>query len=306
MQCSFGWDVTPAYPSSGIYKPIFLEAFDAAAIRYIKFVSRQGHKGWSVTITTILDSPGDFKGTLKVTLRNTTHILIDKAFQVNPNMIQAADSGVAVTVEEALPLSAVAMWWPNGMDSNKRALYDLTVSARAPKSSGESTKKTVRVGFRMISVLQPSIKEVVGDPEAEGAGFHFRVNGQAVFIKGASLAPVHMLPEKATKQMVDKLLDFAASSHMNMIRVWGQGMYESDYLYAKADELGIMIWQDFSFGNSMYPATVSFLQNVEKEALHQVRRLQHHASLAMLCGNNENEVYTQLFCLTLTLMTGLE
>ncbi len=77
---------------------------------------------------------------------------------------------------------------------------------------------------------------------------------------------------------------------MNMLRVWGQGMYESDYLYSRADELGLLMWQDFAFGNSMYPATPQFLQNVQKEAIHQARRLQHHASLALFCGNNENEV----------------
>ena len=107
--------------------------------------------------------------------------------------------------------------------------------------------------------------------------------------------------------MVDDLLESAKTAHMNMIRIWGGGMYESDYLYDRADEMGIMIWQDFMFAcrytyykriifknwpqiciSSMYPATSAFKQKVEKELLYQIRRLQHHASLAVFAGNNEN------------------
>ncbi len=75
------------------------------------------------------------------------------------------------------------------------------------------------------------------------------MNGERFFAKGGNLAPLHSLPERATKAMVDELLDFATSAHMNVLRVWGQGLYQSDYLYARADEVGLLVWQDFAFGN---------------------------------------------------------
>jgi len=136
------------------------------------------------------------------------------------------------------------------------------------------------------------------------------VNDAPIFVKGANLAALDAVPERATVEKVRKLLTFAAEANMNMLRVWGQGDYAPDYLLELADRLGILIWQDFQFGNrqekesdelkshlrfySMYPATDTFLAGVKKEALHQVRRMQHHASLALLCGNNENEAIDAL------------
>ena len=136
-------------------------------------------------------------------------------------------------------------------------LYDLRVSLFGPAGSRSDSNdpistKTIRVGFRTVQLLQPRLRELLGEAASEGgagSAFHFRVNGANVFAKGANLAPLHILPERSTKRMVDDLLNFAKSSHMNLLRVWGQGMYESDYLYAKADQLGIMVWQDFAFGN---------------------------------------------------------
>lgn len=90
------------------------------------------------------------------------------------------------------------------------------------------------------------VEETLG--RGNGSTFWFRVNGRRVFLRGANLAPIHILPERVSREMVDELLDFAQSSNMNVLRVWGGGVYESDYFYSRVDELGILVWQDFMFG----------------------------------------------------------
>lgn len=109
-------------------------------------------------------------------------------------------------------------------------------------------------------------------------------------MKGSNWIPTHVLPERANDaRTVDALLRAAAGAHMNMLRVWGGGLYESDEFYALADELGILIWQDMMFACAMYPATADYLAGVATEVRQNVRRLQSHASIAVWAGNNENE-----------------
>lgn len=126
--------------------------------------------------------------------------------------------------------------------------------------------------------------------EANGHTFFFRINGQPVFMKGSNWIPSHILPERANDAAtIDGLLRSAADAHMNMLRVWGGGLYESDEFYARADELGILIWQDMMFACAMYPDDGPFLGSVAVEVAQNVRRLQSHASIAVWAGNNENE-----------------
>lgn len=109
-------------------------------------------------------------------------------------------------------------------------------------------------------------------------------------MKGSNWIPSHILPERANDAAtVNGLLQSAADAHMNMLRVWGGGLYESDEFYSRADQLGILIWQDMMFACAMYPDDESFLRSVEQEVAQNVRRLQSHASIAVWAGNNENE-----------------
>ena len=162
------------------------------------------------------------------------------------------------------------LWWPNG--SGDQHLYELRIQC------GDHIE-TRKIGLRQI--------ELVVDKDEVGARFAFRVNGKEIFCRGANWIPADALPSRATPELTRKLLQAAVDSNMNMIRVWGGGYYEQDWFYDLCDELGLMVWQDFQFSCNLYPANKSFLSDVRGEVYEQVGRLQHHACIALWCGDNE-------------------
>jgi beta-mannosidase len=185
--------------------------------------------------------------------------------------------------------SFVALWWPN--ESGSQTLYGLKVRWEDSKLNELSfhqrdfliASKTINIGFRTIEIVQKKMDE--------GLSFYFKVNGRPIFMKGSNWIPSHILPEKSfDEEKVRELLGAARDAHMNMLRVWGGGVYESDYFYSIADEYGILIWQDMMFACAMYPADDSFLNSVRLETKQNVRRLQYHPSIALFATNNENEV----------------
>lgn len=185
--------------------------------------------------------------------------------------------------------SSVERWWPNGYGS--QTLYGLQIKwedARINDSNGRdrsfySATKTINIGFRTIELMQ--------DKMSNGFSFYFKVNDVPIFMKGSNWIPSHILPEKSAKSdKVKELLEATRDANMNMLRVWGGGVYESNYFYSLADEFGILIWQDLMFACAMYPSDEDFLDSVRLEVKLQVRRIQHHPSIAIFATNNENEV----------------
>ena len=171
---------------------------------------------------------------------------------------------------ETFEITKPNLWWPAG--SGKQHLYDLAVVTRT-----ETIRR--RVGLRHV--------ELITTPDAVGARFAFRVNGCEIFCRGANWIPADALPSAATPELTAKLLRAAVAANMNMVRVWGGGFYEQDFFYDLCDELGIMVWQDFMFACCLYPTTPQFLNEVRAEVDYQVRRLAHHASVVLWCGDNE-------------------
>lgn len=140
----------------------------------------------------------------------------------------------------------------------------------------------MKIGFRTVELVQ--------EPLSKGLSFYFKVNGIPIFAKGSNWIPSSVFPENsANKKTVLHLLKSSKEVHMNMLRVWGGGVYESDLFYNLADEYGIMIWQDFMFACSMYPTSRSFLENVKEEVRQNMQRLKHHPSIVLWAANNENE-----------------
>jgi len=138
------------------------------------------------------------------------------------------------------------------------------------------------VGFRTV--------ELVEEPLEKGLSFYFRVNGVPIFAKGSNFIPASIFPElSAEEDTIRHLLLSAKEAHMNMLRIWGGGVYESELFYDLADEYGIMIWQDFMFACAMYPTSWDFLENVQQEIVQNVMRLKNHPSIVLWAGNNENE-----------------
>lgn len=142
--------------------------------------------------------------------------------------------------------------------------------------------KRIRIGFRTL--------ELVEEPLKKGLSFYFRVNGVPIFAKGSNFIPASIFPELgAKKDTIRHLLLSAKETHMNMLRIWGGGIYESKLFYDLADEYGIMLWQDFMFACAMYPTSDLFMKSVKEEILQNVIRLKNHPSIVLWAGNNENE-----------------
>ncbi|MDE3187477.1 MAG: glycoside hydrolase family 2 protein, partial [Acidobacteriota bacterium] len=170
------------------------------------------------------------------------------------------------------------LWYPAGYGD--QPLYDFTAQAGA--GSAVSDERKTRTGLRSI-VLRREL-------DKWGRSFEFIVNGIPVFAKGADVIPFDSFPNRVTTANYRRILESARDANMNMIRHWGGGYYETDEFYQICDELGIMVWQDFMFGNDWQPGTYAFKQNIEAEAEDQVRRLRNHPSIVLWCGNNETEV----------------
>lgn len=144
----------------------------------------------------------------------------------------------------------VRQWWPNGYGDQK--LYNLSTKYA---SGVETSTKTRKIGFRTIELIQ--------DPLPNGLSFYFKVNNVPIFAKGSNEIPLDILPERGQNpQTITRILKSAQDVNMNMLRVWGGGVYESDFFYDKADELGILIWQDFMFACALYPVDSEFLRLV--------------------------------------------
>lgn len=173
-------------------------------------------------------------------------------------------------------------WFPNGLGD--QVLYNLKVTVTYKT---ETVSKSQRIGFRTIELSQEELKAPKADHNINA--YYFKVNGLPIWTKGANWIPAHVLYEAISYEYLYDLLFAAKQANMNMIRVWGGGFYENDRFYEIADELGLLIYQDMMFASSLYPADDNFMASVTTEVRQQVRRLQHHPSIAVWAGNNENE-----------------
>lgn len=173
-------------------------------------------------------------------------------------------------ISHRLTIAEPQLWWPAGQ--GEQPLYELTTSV-----DGEVTIR--RVGLRTL--------RVVCDDDEVGTSFKVRVNGRDIFMKGANWIPADALPSRITPETMRPLLESAVAANMNMLRVWGGGQYEPDYFYEMCDELGLLVWHDLMFACMPYPSHREFLDSVRTEVTQQVRRLSHHASIALWCGDNE-------------------
>lgn len=198
---------------------------------------------------------------------------------VASHTIDLDENGVdgAVTVVQPgeilidLQIEDPQLWWPAGY--GPQPLYRVTVRFGEEERSFETAFRTV---------------EVVNEGDEGGTSMYFRVNGVAIWAKGANWIPIDAFPSRITEERYRNLLFDAADVNMNMIRVWGGGQYESEPFYRICDELGILVWQDFMFSCSLYPSERWFLEEVRDEVRAQTKRLMTHPSIAIWCGNNEN------------------
>ena len=257
--CQFGWDWGPRFVTAGIWRDLRLESWS-------------GNRLESVRLTQIHGADGS------VTLRLAPELVRREVGLSCRHRLTLGSVVVAEGAGTKIRLAHPQLWWPSGHGA--QPLYTLEIEIL--HADGSKLGHWVRrIGLRTIAL----------DRHADAAGetFQFVVNGRPIFAKGANWIPAHSFVAGLTRERYARDLRSAAEAHMNMIRVWGGGIYESEAFYDLCDELGLLVWQDFMFACALYPGDAAFFRSVQTEAAQQVRRLRHRASLALWCGNNEIE-----------------
>ncbi|XP_039757663.1 beta-mannosidase isoform X2 [Pararge aegeria] len=292
MQASFSWDWGPAFPSVGIWKPARIEFFNGAVIRSLTTQTEKNDTSWLLKTKVYLqtgETLKSIKGNLSVYLSVEGHQTLKVGKYLD---ISTRDDGtVEAEIDMNISANVITEWWPNGYGDQR--LYNLLVFLRTNEKNKEISYKHAKIGFRTIELVEEDAALILGNETSGGNGltFYFKINGYPIFMKGSNWIPSNILPELGdNRNTIDDLLTAARDTHMAMLRVWGGGIYESDYFYRRCDELGILIWQDFLFACSMYPVDSDFLTTIATEIEQNVIRLQHHPSIAIWAGNNENEV----------------
>lgn len=266
-QYSFGWDWGPSFTTSGIWRKVYLEEWTEAKIERVRFNTTKLSKN-NAHVEVIV--------AIKSTQSNNISLLLSLSDGINIHEkkipIQRSNN-----YKIAFKIKDPKLWWPNG--EGDQSLYLLHVKIVNNKNIvlDEIIKN---VGIRKIALI-------LNDKKA--STFKFRINHRDIYCKGVNWIPADSFLPRVTQKKYSDLLSLAKKANVNMIRVWGGGTYESDEFYNLCDELGLLIWQDFMFACGAYPENDDFLANVEEEVAQNVLRLQHHSSLALWCGNNENE-----------------
>ena len=261
----FGWDWGPCLVSMGIWKKVELIGYDS----FRALLTTINQKSCTNKIAKLeaefhIESSSKFIGEITIKDEDSS---VQEQFEINLN------PGLNILLH-SFDVSSPKLWWPNG--HGEQNLYDFQFSI---KIDDVTIKLEKQIGIRQISINTSK--------DEEGKKFEINVNGKPIFAKGANWIPADSFPTKISKTDYDRLLDSAVYANYNTIRVWGGGIYEPDEFYQLCDEKGILVWQDFMFACSMYPGDNDFLDSVENEITYQVKRLKHHPSIALWCGNNE-------------------
>lgn len=268
---SYGWDWGIRLATCGIWRPVRLVFSDVARI-----------EDYYVCQEAVTQAKADVDNRLEI--NNVTSSTVSALLKVNYHYSDSDTKEIRKQIElrpgantVSLPVSIENphLWMPNGW--GEPSLYKFTASLSV--DGVEIAKQERNVGLRTVRVVM--------DDDEHGKSFYFVVNGKPMFAKGANFIPDDALLPNVTQERYKRIFEDVKAANMNMLRVWGGGIYEDDEFYDEADRNGILIWQDFMFACSSYPHDPLFVGRVESEAEYNIKRLRGHASLAMWCGNNE-------------------
>ncbi len=270
----YGWDWGPRYVTAGIWKPVVLQSWDTVRIADLQL--RQDHVNASrADLAAVASLDAVRSGSAQLRLWQTTPGGKRALAAQQQVTLRAGANRIELPVHVDRP----QRWFPNGYGPQPLYRYELEVGdGKAILASAGA-----RTGLRSIELRR--------EPDAKGRSFYFAVNGIPVFAKGANTIPFDMFQPRVSKARLRRVLQSARDANMNFLRSWGGGYYESEDFFDLADELGLLVWQDFMFGGGMQPAfDDAFRANVIAEARDNVRRLRNHPSIALWCGNNEEEI----------------
>ncbi|MGA8451330.1 MAG: glycoside hydrolase family 2 protein, partial [Candidatus Acidiferrales bacterium] len=268
----YGWDWGPRYVTEGIWKPIHLETWDALRIENFHIQQQSVTRDFAA-LDAELEIEASHSAAASVEIDYAELSGAPSAPIRQSVQLESGINRIGVAVHIANP----KLWYPLGVGAQDRYRFSATVRMGRSVVADASLK----TGLRSIELR----REVTG----ADTSFAFVVNGIPIFAKGADVIPFDSFPNRVTPEIHRKILESARDAHMNMVREWGGGYYESDDFYDICDELGIMVWQEFIFGGDMVPGGRDFQDNVKQEAIEQVERLRDHPSIVLWCGNNEIE-----------------
>lgn len=261
-QYQYGWDWGPRFVTCGIYKPIKLHFWNEVKMENIKYSQIELNDTKAIL---------EFITEINVSEVKTIELQINE--KTKTFHLKKGKNKVKMQYEIAYP----KLWWCNGLgDAN---LYSFQINISKKKKIIDSKK--LNIGLRTIELIQ--------EKDNIGKSFYFKLNGKPVFMKGANYIPPDSFLPRVTDSIYNSIVKNAVDANMNMIRVWGGGVYADDAFYDACDKNGILVWQDFMFACAMYPSDEKFLENVKQEVIDNVNRLQNHPSIALWCGNNEND-----------------
>jgi beta-mannosidase len=260
----YGWDWGPRFVTSGVWRPVRLRAWNRARIVDLHIV-QESVSADEAKLTAVFDIQADAAGPATIALHGADGALAHADIRLVPGL-NTATLGFTVAKPK--------LWWTNGLGD--AYLYHFTGELNL---SGVKDLTQIRVGLRTLKIVQK--------PDDAGVSFYVELNGVPVFMKGANYIPNDSFLPRVTTAVYERVVGSAVDTHMNMIRVWGGGVYEDERLYDLCDENGILVWQDFMFACAMYPNDPALLDNIRAEAEENVRRLRKHPCLAIWVGNNE-------------------
>ncbi|OFX58788.1 MAG: beta-mannosidase [Bacteroidetes bacterium GWB2_41_8] len=260
----FGWDWGPRLVSSGIWRPVFLTAWDDARIENLQLKQNQVSET-EATLTAVFEVDAS-------AAKNATLSIENDGVELAKTDVKLTEGISTYSVD--FKITNPKLWWTNGL--GEAHLYNIKGKLAIGKRFAE---KSERIGIRTL--------ELVRDKDEKGTSFYFKLNGVPVFMKGANYIPNDVFPARVTEEMYRNVIKTSKISNFNMLRVWGGGIYENDLFYDLCDENGLLVWQDFMFACAMFPGDDAFLENVKQEATDNIKRLRNHPSIAMWCGNNE-------------------
>jgi beta-mannosidase len=268
----YGWDWGPRFATEGVWRPIHLETWDGLRIENFH-VHQQSITKDLAKVAVEVEIEASQPGTATISF---THDELGGKPANDGSLTVPLDAGIN-HVSFPIRISSPKLWYPLGFGAQDR--YHFSAVVHLGKTT--AAHADLKTGLRSVELRR--------QPDQWGKSFEFVINGIPVFAKGADMIPYDSFPSRVTGQDRRRILEDARDAHMNMVREWGGGLYETDDFYDIADELGIMVWQEFMFGGDMVPGDVAFQENVRREAIDQIKRLRDHPSIVVWCGNNEVE-----------------
>jgi beta-mannosidase len=265
----YGWDWGPRLVTAGVWRPVTLIAWSDFKMESVYFKQKKVTEDIAELEVDVELNATENK-TVMLTIFNA-----DTTFAKTEIALKKGKSKHSLSFNIVNP----ELWWTNGL--GEQYLYDFTSSVT--DNTGKTSSIDEQIGIRSLKVVR--------EKDKFGKSFYVELNGVPIFMKGANYIPQDNFQNRVDYDDYKYIIKSAVDANMNILRVWGGGIYEEDVFYDLCDEYGLLVWQDMMFACGMFPADSSFLENVTSEVIDNVTRIRNHASVALYCGNNENEIF---------------